>query len=461
MALPLDTDHLRARQARRIPLYRKTFQLLRDPMKAFGEIGVQAGGEIIQLDLGAFRPYLVSQPDHIHHVLRGNAANYPRLGMFWRPLSTLVGYGIGGEGQYWEYIRPMLQPVFAGKNVAAITDDIVATIIDRVDDLDLKARTGHPVSAEREMTRIVQHSVTRFFIGDRISVDVADRLGDAIVSATTALASRIVFSFVPDWIPMPGDRTFKRAIRDIDEIVFPVIEEARRTPSDSRDVLSLLLQARGADGRRLDDQQLRDEIVGLFVAGAESSAVALIWLWVALDENPHVAAKLYEEIDRVVGEGPPRRSHLTELRYTKMFLQELLRMYSVGWMVPRKAAGDDVIDGVHITAGATVLISPFITHQLESVWENPHVFDPERFAPNRQDGRQASSYVAFGTGPHQCLGRHLFMMEAQLVLAAILTRFRPDLRTPSPVEPRIGLSLKPRQEVEIVLHPRQDRVVEK
>ncbi|WP_113703377.1 cytochrome P450 [Nonomuraea lactucae] len=453
MALPVDTDHARIRQARRIPLYRKAHRLLRDPMKEFVEAGLQAGGDIVQLDLGVFRPYLLSHPEHVHHVLRGNAANYPRIGMFWRPLNNLVGYGIGGEGEYWEYIRGMLQPVFAGKNLAAITDDMAATIVERVDELQQKVSAGRPVDAELEMTRIVQHAVTRFFIGDRVSADVADRLGDAITSATGSLASRIIFSFVPSRVPMPGDGTFKRAVRVIDEIVFPVIREARRTHAPGYDVLSLLLRARDADGRALDDQQLRDEIVGLYVAGGESSAVALIWLWVALDANPEVAAKLYEEIDRVVGTDLPRRSHLSELRYAKMFLQELLRMYSVGWMVPRQAVSDDVIDGVRVKAGATVLISPYITHQLDSVWERPHVFDPERFAPDRQDRRQARSYLAYGAGPHQCVGRHLFVVEAQLVLAAILTRFRPELRTASPVEPRIGLALKPRQAVEIVLRP--------
>jgi cytochrome P450 len=171
--------------------------------------------------------------------------------------------------------------------------------------------------------------------------------------------------------------------------------------------------------------------------------VALTWLWVVLDAEPDIAARLYAEVDA----GGPAR-------YTRMVMQELLRLYPVGWIIPRTVLRPDTIDGVPIEAGATIVLSPFLTHRLPDVWPRPLVFDPERFAGG--EPRRRFAYFPFSGGPHQCLGSHFFTVEAQLVVSALLRRFRPVLCGRGPVGRRAAVTLRPRRPVTLLLNPRVD-----
>ncbi|MEV5413411.1 cytochrome P450 [Thermopolyspora sp. NPDC052614] len=441
------------RKVRTLPAYTILPRLARNPMSALRMIGKAAGGRVVRLDLGVFHPYVAPHPDQVQRILLDNAANYLREGMMWRPLQRLAGHGIAGEGSSWEFSRRVLQTAFSGRAVSALLDVMSATIEEAVDRLDKRIGRDEPVDAELEMTRIVQLAIIRTFFGNRIGVSEADRLGEALKIATVSFGPRMLAPFVPYSVPLPGDRAFHRAVRTVDEVMMPVVREARRAPADRDDVVSLLIRARDANGEPLGDRRVRDDLVGMFVGASESTAIALTWLWVALDRHPEVAARLYAEIDEVVGTRPPGREHVPRLAYTKAVLDEVLRFYSVGWIVPRRLAADDVLDGVRVPAGSTVLVSPYLTHHLEEIWERPHEFDPDRFSPERAARRHRFAYLAFGLGRHQCLGSHLFSVECRLIVAALLRRFRPVLRTPQPVEPKVRLTVKPRRRVELVLRP--------
>jgi cytochrome P450 len=417
-------------------------RLLRDPMRALDEIAAHSAGAVVRLDLGLFRPYLVTRPEHVQQVLRDRAANYRRDGMMWRPMRRLLGAGIAGEGGAWAQHRRLVQPAFTARQVDGLVDriaDVVGTAVEA-------SPTGEPVDAYQEMTRIVHQVVRRIFFADRVAPGEVDRLGAATTGILAALASRMVLPFMPYWVPMPGDATFRRAARTADEILAPLIRAAREPGGDGTDLVTRFTRSGG-----LDDGQVRDDLVALFVAGTESTAVALTWLWVLLDGDPEVAGQLKAEIATVVGAGPVGRTHLPALRYTRMVLDEVLRLHPPGWLIPRVAAGPDRIDGVPVRAGDTVLVSPYLTHRLPEWWERPTVFDPERFAPERVADRHPFAYFPFGAGPHRCLGSHFFTVEAQLVVAALLSRYRPRLAGVRSVTARLGASLRPRQRVRLVL----------
>lgn len=450
-----DVDSEVTRDVRTLPFRKTVPRLVREPLKTVETIGSETSGEIVRLNLGMFRPYLVTHPDHVQHVLRDNAANYRREGMMWKPLSRLVGEPSGADPA-WPVKRAVFQSLLTGKNIASFTDRMAATIVEAVEELGLRVEAGQPVDASKELNRIVYRAILRIFFGDKLSLADLDELGDAITLATTSsFRARMLMPFVPHFVPLPGDRAFHRAIRVVDELMYPIVRAARRRGPDGDDVLSRLLQASLDNGDRLNDQQVRDGAVSLFVAGTETTVTALTWLWVVLDDHPDVAAKLHAELDQVVGAEQPVRAHLADLRYTKMVLNELLRIYSVGWIIPRIAAADDVVDGVRIRGGATVIITPYLTHRLADIWPDPYCFDPERFAPGKPQHR--FSYIAFGAGPHQCVGSLFFTVEAQLIVAAMIGRLRPALHRVAPVEPYPGLTLKPRERVEITLRPAERR----
>ena len=186
----------------------------------------------------------------------------------------------------------------------------------------------------------------------------------------------MVLPFVPDSVPLPGDATYRRATRTVDEVLLPVVREQRRRGGDEPDILTMLSQARNETGARLPDEQVRDDLIALFAAGTESTAVALTWLWLVLDGQPAVADRLRTEVAEVVGAGPVRRGHLPALRYTRMVLQEVLRLYPPGWLIPRTAVAADDLAGVPIRPGDTVLVSPYLTHRLPGYLDDPARFDP-------------------------------------------------------------------------------------
>ncbi|WP_219507414.1 cytochrome P450 [Nonomuraea ceibae] len=439
-----------ARRARILPFLRALARHHRSPIDAFEEAGARAGGELVRLNMGPFQPYLITHPDHVQHVLRGNQPNYVREGMFWDPLAPLIGKGILSDGPDWAESRRIVQPLFTARQLEGLGERMAAIIAELVDGT---LTPGRPFDVAAAMSAIVHATTVRLFFGESISGADIDRLAPAYDTGVTARAIRLVLPSVPQRCPMPGDRAFGRAVATIDEVVYPRIEHARQregSGDSAGDVVSALCRAPYADK---GDRRVRDDMVAIHGAATETAATALTWVWPVLDAHPEIAAKVYEEITRVVGDGPVTVGHLPALTYLRMFLSELLRLYPPGWILPRKALADDVIDGVAIEAGATVVLSPFLTQRLPQVWERPLEFDPERFAPGNERRRSRYAYFPFAAGPHSCVGPHLFMMEAQLLLAGILRSYRPVLHTPGPVAPRLASTLRPTAGLTMTLVP--------
>ncbi|TQM71737.1 cytochrome P450 [Actinomadura hallensis] len=447
----------RSRKPKNFPLYRTLPGFARDPLKELERISRAANGEIVRLDLGIVRPLLVTRPEHLQIVLRERSDDYARDGIFWRPLDDLMGIGVlGGTSESWATSRRVLQPVFTARNVRALTGRLADTINEAVDELDAAAQAGRPVQASREMARIVNQTVVRIFFGGKIGPAEIGKLDPAFEAVIASLAFRVLLPFMPETL-MPRGRSYRAGIRAIDEVMYGLVERYRDDPGEDLDIFTALCRARSAEGSGLTDKWVRDNLVGMYAAGTETTATALSWLWPLLCHHPDVAERLYEEIDRVVGGDRVRPEHLEGLTYTKQVVQELLRLYPVGWQFPRVAVRSGNIDGFPVKKGQTLLISPYLTHHLESVWDRPHEFDPDRFAPERASGRHRYAYFPFGGGPHQCVGNHLFHIEAQLIAASVLSRYRPEPVGPVPSRPGMGRTLRLEHELEMRLVPVGER----
>ncbi|KKJ94703.1 cytochrome P450 [Micromonospora sp. HK10] len=443
------------------PLRRTLRGLVRDPLGTLVGLADAAPNQVVQLNLGTIRPYLVAEPAHVQHVLRDNAANYTRAGnsMMWKSVRKLAGDGILSEGPAWEDSRRRLQPHFTAKRIDAVVDDMSQAISEAVDELAEPARAGVPVDAATEISRIICQAVIRVFFGNKISVPDGVRVVAEQDTVATALRFRLLAPFLPESVPAPGDRAFRRAVRNIDDILLPLVRAERAHPDGGDDILAALARARDADGRELTEQRVRDDLVSMFATTTETTYVVLTWLFPLLEQLPDIADRLYAELDRVVGPGEViSREQLGQLQYTRMVLDELVRMYPSGWLVPRTAIADDVIGDTRIRAGGTVILSPYVTQRLARFWERPDVFDPERFAPDRPRRSHRYAYYPFGGGAHQCIGQYLFQLEAPLIVATLLSRFRYRLRTPGMPNPQLAASLRPRERVPLLLTPHRQRV---
>lgn len=452
--MSVDVGAVPVHKAKNFPLYRTVSRFVRDPLRELLRISAAAGGEVARLDLGASHPYLVTHPDHVQQVLRKDSQNFVRDGTFWQPLHGLFGDSIMSEYDEWELSKRILQPVFSTKTIRSLSDHMAQAINDAVRQLDEPAREGRSIEVLPEMGRIVHDTVIKVLFGDKIRQAEADRLIPGMERLATSIAFRFLLPFVPKSIPLPGDRAFAEGLRVMDETLYELVERFRYDPGEGYDIFTALCQARMAEGSGLDDNWIRDNLLAMWATSTETTTVALTWLWPMLDARPDVTERLCTEVREVVGDEDVRPDHLHRLPYVKQVVQELLRMYPVGWIFPRIALNDTVVGGVPVKAGQTVLISPFMTHRLESVWDRPLEFDPERFTPEKNRARHRYAYYPFGGGPHQCIGRHVFNMEAELILTAILSRFSPSLvPTDTPVEARIGATLRPNQPLRLKLRP--------
>jgi cytochrome P450 len=214
------------------------------------------------------------------------------------------------------------------------------------------------------------------------------------------------------------------------------------------------MHAHDADtGQRMTDQQLRDEVMTLFLAGHETTASALAWALWLLSLHPDALRAVQAELARELGGRAPEVDDLPRLRVLGQTLKEALRLFPPAWAIGRRAIADDVVGDYRVPAGALVLVSPFVTHRHPAVWPNPEGFDPDRFAPERERARPKYAYFPFGGGPRLCIGNTFALMEAEIVLANVLQRHSPALVPGQRVEPEPMVTLRPRHGIRMHMHP--------
>jgi cytochrome P450 len=313
-----------------------------------------------------------------------------------------------------------------------------------------------PIDVAAEMSRLTLGIVARALFGTALGEDEDEFRG--AVSGGLAYANHLVNHFfaLPLAVPTPANRRARRAVSRLDRIVWKVIGERRRDARDRGDLLSMLISARDAETNEvMTDRQLRDEVVTFLVAGHETTAVTLSWTWHLLAQHADVERRLHTEVDAVLEGRMPTLADLPELRYTRMVLEESMRLYPPVWGTMRQAYADDVVGGQLVRKDETVTVSPWLTHRHPDLWERPEEFDPERFTPERSAARPEYAYFPFGGGPRRCIGNQFAMMEAQLILAMTVQAFSLHAVPGHPVEPDPILTLRPRHGVWMTLRPRE------
>jgi cytochrome P450 len=231
-----------------------------------------------------------------------------------------------------------------------------------------------------------------------------------------------------------------------------LIDERRRAKRDHGDLLTHLIQAHDpSTGAQLSDREIRDALVTIFLAGNETTAVALAWLWYLLARYPDVTQCLDAELATVLGGRVPTYDDLPNLAYTGMVVAETFRLYPPIWMLLRRARAADSIGAWHIPAGATIILSPYVTHHSAMLWERPEEFVPERFMSQHIARRPRYAYFPFGGGAHICMGRHLALMEAPLIVAMVAQQYRLELVSTHPAAPQPMITLRPDQGIPMTI----------
>src|SRR5215469_14477070 len=408
-------------------------------------------GDATYYKLGFNDFVFLNHPDYIREVLvvQNDKFIKERTG---RRMKILVGNGlITSEGKFHRTQRTLSQPAFHRQRIVHYGETMVEHA--------LRVRESWPdgqiIELSAEMMHLALGIVARTLFDTDVAQEVAEISGN--VNSIMALYDFLVMLPYAEGLqywPLPGVSRFRKARARLDEVVYRMIEEHRSGGIDRGDLLSMLLAARYEDGTAMPDQQLRDEVMTIFLAGYETIANALAWTWYLLWQHPEVERKLHNEIDSVLQGRLPETADLPKLKYTEMVLAESMRLYPPVWAMGRQAIDDVEIGPYYLPKGATMVLMQYVMHRNSKYFPDPLRFDPERFTPEAKASRPKFSYFPFGGGVRQCIGESFAWMEGVLIMATIAQKWCFSLVPDHRVEPLPLVTLRPKYGMKMIAHAR-------
>ncbi|MFQ3580882.1 MAG: cytochrome P450 [Chloracidobacterium sp.] len=400
--------------------------------------------------------HLVLHPAYVEHVLLRNQQNYRKGKVFDGPIGLITGNGLlTSDGDFWRRQRKLMQPSFHRQALTGFVTTMAAETETLFARWDAHAHRGEPFDVAQEMAALTLGIAGLTLFSTPVG-ESADAFGQNLRTAFDFVGFKMRPTLpVPLWVPTPSNLRFKAARRRLDAVVYQIIERRRKTLNPPPDLLTMLMAARDEDtGEAMSDLQLRDEVITLLLAGHETTAITLTWAFYVLTQEPVVAERLYEEVRSVLRGAEATVEDLRRLPYTRMVIEETMRLYPPAWGLPREAINEDEIGGYYIPGRTLVALNQFLTHRHPDFWEDPERFDPERFSPERAVGRPMFAYFPFGGGQRVCIGSQFALMEATLVLAMLTQRYRFKLVPGHPIEFDTLFTLRPKHGVRVICERR-------
>ncbi len=404
--------------------------------------------EIVERKFLWFRHFLVNSPEGIGHVLVQNVQNYPKANLIRPMVVPALGNGlVTSEGETWRWHRRLMAPAFSPNSVSDYVETMLAAVGDLLAAWEKRA-SDKPIELDEQMMALMLQIIARtMFSSD------SDAIAEILACASQEYQERIKLSplaLIPGfnrlWAAQKR-RQGARIVKALDKQIYSLIEKRKTAPERSKrqDLLDRLIFGEDEKtGMRLSTNEVRDQVVTIFMAGHETTALALTWAWYLLSKHPDAERKFHREIDTVLQGRAPRYSDVTRLHYTTRIFDEAIRLYppvhSLAW---REAAADDEICGKKIPAGSLVGIVPWVVHRHQSLWERPNVFDPDRFEKERSAGRPRYAHIPFSAGPRVCIGGTFAAVEGVLALAALGQRFSLEIVDDENLMPKGLLTLHP------------------
>lgn len=419
-------------------------------------------GPIVPLRIGLIRGHLVSDPALVRRVLLDNHANYDKHTPAFDAVRVVLGEGmLTSSGGFWKRQRRIAQPAFHGESVrhfGPIMSRLAAGCAERWGEA---AAAGETVDACTDMMKVTLRIVAETLFGDDMAGD-ADEINRVFPTILACLAARVRSPIRPPlWIPTADNRRLRPALDSLNRIVERLIATKRRRLAGGkegdtahRDLLTILMLARDDEtGESMSDRQLRDEVMTMMIAGHETTANALSWLWVLLDRHPDEQDRLRAELLAATGGRAPTVDDVAKLPRLKAVISETLRLYPPVWMFDRRALGPDDLGGTPVAKGDLVIFCPYAIHRLPALWRDPEAFRPERFEAGAEEQKNKFAYLPFSAGPRTCLGNSFAMIESQIIVGTLLSRFRICLADAAPVEPKPRVTLRTSRPVILRLEP--------
>lgn len=385
-------------------------------------------GDAFQITLPGFQPAVLVGPETNRHVLVSNREQF-----LWRtesdPVTRLLRHGLlVQDGKDHQCLREVMEPVLQRPFVLPHIPEMVRY----TDELSAHWPDGGTVDMLVEMRRLA----LLILLGTTFKVDMwpdLERMWTPILKSIKYISPGLWILW-PD-MPRPG---FKKALAQLDDYLYSLIRQRRQNPGEPDNLLDALISA------GFDDDLIRDQLITMLIAGHDTSTASLTWTLLLLAQHPEQMATAVNEIDTVLGQQPPAVEDLPKLQFLDQAFKEALRLYPPIHVGNRKAANDIDVTGYEVKAGTRVMYSIYLSHRDKKYWENPEQFCPHRFDRNERGQRPPLTYVPFGGGPRNCIGATFAQIEAKVVLARILQKYKLELIPDQKIKPYMGATLEPK-----------------
>jgi len=426
---------------------RDTLKFIRDAAKEYGDV--------VHFRFGPKRHvYMLNNPDLIKEVLVTKQAHFCKAKGL-QVARAVVGDGIlTSEGKKHMRQRRLMQPAFHRDRIAGYGDVMVRQSVELMEDW----KDGEVRDIHQDMMKVTLAIITETMFGKTVK-EGADKIGHAIDVGLKYVSTKATSVIdIPLSVPTRSNREFVESSEVLDKTIYSLIEERRKNPDSSQtDLLAMLLAARDEDdGQGMTDEQVRDEVMTIFVAGHETTANTMSWIFYMLASYPEAEQKLHDELTSVLGGRLPKVEDIPQLTYVNQIISETLRLYPAAWTINREVAEPVEIGGQTYEPGDTLMMSQYVMHRQEKYFEDPDEFRPERFAGDLLKRIPTYAYFPFGGGPRVCIGNNFALMEAALLLATIAQRYRLRLAEPDQkVELEPLVTLRPKNGLSMRLESRQ------
>jgi cytochrome P450 len=407
-------------------------------------------GDVVRFSLLGTDGYLLNHPADIEHVLRGNHRNFIK-DKGTHMLANLTGDGLlVSEGDAWRRQHQMALPAFRREQI----EGYAGFMVDHTQRLLAEWRDGQTRDIHADMARLALAIVAQALFSTNVDA-VADEIGRHLHVGMQFYAHPISLLPFALSLPLPLVRRYRRGVERLNRIIYGIIRQRRRATEPHTDLLSRLLAARDEAGRPMTDEQIRNELMTLFLAGHETTALTLTYTFYLLANHPQAESRLWAEVDEVLGSRAPTPADLPRLRYTGWVVNESMRLYPPAWSIGREALADCEIGGYPVPRGTQLAIVQWIVHRDGRWFDQPDAFRPERWDNDLQKRLPRCSYFPFGDGPRVCIGSYFAMLEATLLLATMAQRFR-LARVPGTVLRLVpSITLRPRDGLRMMVQERR------
>jgi cytochrome P450 len=423
----------------------------RDPLGFMTRVTTDYGG-VAPIRLGPSPALLIADPSAIEEVLVVRNRDFRKSRVEHR-IGTVVGKGLVlAEGDVWRQHRRLVQPAFHRDRITGWGDIMVG----EADSAVRSWRDGDVLDLHAEMTALTLAIVARTILGSELQPDDVATVRAAVAPLEDHFDSRFnsLAFFVPDWLPTPGNRRMRAAVQRLDRIVYRLIRSRRASEGRGDDAISMLVEASRAPADRLSDRELRDEVMTLFMAGHETTSLALTWSLYLVGIHAGADRALDGELAAVLDGRLPNVGDIPQLRYTEAVVLEALRLYPPAYALSREAIVATSVAGHSLPSRGIAFISIWATHRRPDLFDDPVSFRPERWLEGLARHLPRGAYLPFAEGPRKCIGASFAMQEAILALATIAQRVRLRPVDDQPVRLRPAVTLRPAEPIRMTVAAR-------